>query len=639
VAVDRTEDAPAQQPAPRSLGRRGFLTVASGAALVAASTPILATRASAATGTAAVTGGGTGSDGEPATETNAAPFAPPPPAQAAAGDPDFGPNVYVFDSTMSKDSIQSTIDQVYAQQQHAQFGTGRYAFLFKPGGYGVDVRLGYYTQVAGLGLQPSAASITGSLQVLGDAHGNGTLVNFWRGAENLNVVPKSGQDTWAVSQATFYRRIYLLGDLRLADGGYSSGGFIADCQITGQINSGTQQQWITRNCVIGGWVGSNWNFVFVGVAGAPTTTFPTPPYTSIPRTPVVCEKPFLYVDRSGAYHVFVPAVRTDSQSTSWEGHRPAGTALPLSDFFIAKPGATAADLNTALAQGKHLLITPGIYHLSESLKITRAGTVVLGLGLATLVPDNGVIALDVADVDGVRIAGLLVEAGVQVSDALVRLGPDGSRKHHRSDPSAVHDLFIRIGGAGAGKTKQSVVINSNDVIIDNTWLWRADHGSGVGWTVNTVDEGLVVNGDDVTAYGLFVEHHQKTQVQWNGENGRTYFFQNEMPYDPPSQAAWMDGAHRGYPAYAVGDRVRTHEAWGLGSYCIFAVDPTIVADRAIAAPRRPGVRFHSMITFSLGGGQGTIAHVVNNTGGPSDADTNLALVTSYPGVEEQQNSR
>jgi hypothetical protein len=174
------------------------------------------------------------------------------------------------------------------------------------------------------------------------------------------------------------------------------------------------------------------------------------------------------------------------------------------------------------------------------------------------------------------------------------------------------------------------VINSSDVIVDNTWLWRADHGSGVGWDTNPAGEGLVVNGDHVTIYGLFVEHHQRAQVLWNGEYGRTYFFQNEMPYDPPNQAAWMDGAHRGYPAYAVGERVRHHEAWGLGSYCIFAEDPTIVADRAIAAPRAPDVRFHSMITFSLGGGQGTIAHVVNDKGGPSDAETNLAMLTSYP---------
>jgi hypothetical protein len=619
VPVEPTENAAEKRPGLPALGRRGFLTLASGAALAAAPAVALASPASASAANPA----------KQDTPAKAA-IAPPPPATPAAGDPDFGPNVYVFDGSMSTDSIQSTIDAIYAQQQGAEFGPGRYALLLKPGGYGIDVKLGYYTHIAGLGLQPSGASITSSLQTLGDAHGNNTLVNFWRGAENLNAVPTSGQDTWAVSQGTFYRRIYLLGDLKLDDGAWSSGGFIADCQITGQVNSGTQQQWITRNSVIGNWVGSNWNFVFVGVANGPRTTFPTPPYTSIPQTPVVCEKPFLYVDGTGAWQVFVPAVRTNTQATSWEARKPAGTSLPIADFYIAKPGATAADLNAALAQGKNLIIAPGIYQLDDSIKVTRPNTVVLGLGYATLQPDNGVVALDIADVDGVHVAGLLVQAGQQVSEALVRFGPTGSRGNHQANPSTLHDVFVRIGGNDVGKAKQSIVVNSNDVIIDNTWIWRADHGSGVGWTVNTSDTGLAVNGDNVTVYGLFVEHHQKAQVQWNGQNGRTYFLQNEMPYDPPSQAAWMNGSHRGYPAYAVGAGVRNHEAWGLGSYCIFADDPTIVSDSAITAPQTPGVRFHSMITFSLGGGQGTIAHVVNSTGGPSDAETNLAMLTSYP---------
>ncbi|MEV0068232.1 coagulation factor 5/8 type domain-containing protein [Amycolatopsis sp. NPDC050768] len=607
---------PAQSEHPdQTLARRSFLALGAGAALAATSALTLASPAAAA----------------PATETakvTKTPNQAPPPATHTAGQPDFGPNVHVFDSSTA--NIQATLDAIYAQQRGSQFGEGRYALLFKPGAYSVDVKLGYYTQVAGLGLQPSGASITGSLGVEGDAHGNGTLVNFWRGAENLNAVPKSGVDTWAVSQATYYRRIYLLGDLKLSDGGYSSGGFIADCQLTGQVNSGTQQQWLTRNSVVGSWVGSNWNFVFVGSPGAPATSFPTPPYTSVERTPMICEKPFLYVDGAGAYQVFVPAVRTDAEATSWEARKPEGTSLPIDAFHIAKPTESAADLNAALAQGKHLLLTPGIYHVDQPLTVTRADTVVLGLGYATLIPDNGVTALDVADVDGVRVAGLLVDAGPVASDPLIRFGPDGSRRGHARNPSSMHDVFVRVGGAGVGKAKRCVVVNSDDVLIDNMWLWRADHGAGVGWDANTSDVGLVVNGSGVIAYGLFVEHHQKAQVQWNGEGGRTYFFQNEMPYDPPNQAAWMDGTHRGFPAYAVGDNVRTHEAWGLGSYCIFSRDRTIVSDRAISAPHRPGVRFHSMITFSLGGGQGTIAHVVNDTGGPSDAVTGLAMLKSYP---------
>jgi hypothetical protein len=615
--LDSNENPSESRPALGGLGRRSFLTLASGAALAAPA--VLSAASPAAASTAA---------NVPARQATPAALPPPPPP--AAGDPDFGPNVYVFDSNMDGTTIQASLDAIYAQQQGAEFGKGRYALLFKPGGYGVDIKLGYYMHAAGLGLQPAATSVTASLQALGEAHGNNTLTNFWRGVENFNAVPTSGQDTWAVSQGTFYRRIYLLGNLKLDDGAWSSGGFIADCQITGQVTSGTQQQWLTRNSVIGNWVGSNWNFVYVGVANAPNTTFPTPPYTSIPHTPVVAEKPFVYIDGTGAWQVFVPAVRENSQATSWEARKPAGTSIPISQFFIAKPGATAADLNAALAAGKNLIITPGIYQLDDSIKVARPNTVILGLGYATLQPNNGVAAIDVADVDGVHVAGLLVQAGPTVSDALVRFGPTGSRANHQNNPSTLHDVFVRIGGNGIGKAKQSIVINSNNVIIDNTWIWRADHGSGTGWTVNTSDTGLAVNGDNVTVYGLAVEHHQKAQVQWNGQNGRTYFFQNEMPYDPPNQAAWMDGPHRGFPAYQVGNNVRSHEAWGLGSYCIFADDPTIVSDRAIAAPQNPNVRFHSMITFSLGGGQGTIAHVVNTTGGPSDAVTNLAMLNNYP---------
>jgi hypothetical protein len=623
------EHSPEQHPHRSGLGRRGFLTLAGGAVATGAGVAAGAAPAAAADTARPAVQAGTQATDQATTATPAAVTAPPP-AQHPEGEPDFGPNVYVFDGNTPAATLQSIADAVYAQQAGAEFGTGRYALLFKPGSYGVDLNIGYYTQAVGLGLQPAAASITNAVHADADAHGHGALTNFWRGVENLNIVPRSGTARWAVSQATFLRRVYLLGDLRLDDGGYSSGGFIADCKITGQVNSGTQQQWLTRNGMLGQWTGSNWNMVFVGVDNAPATSFPSPTYTNVARTPVVREKPFLYVDGDGAYQVFVPAVRRDTHGTSWEGRKPEGTSLPIGGFHLAKPTESAADLNAALAQGKHLILTPGIYHLTEPLRITRAGTVVLGLGLATLVPDNGTAALDVADVDGVVIAGLLVDAGPQVSDVLVRIGPDGARRGHAANPTSLHDVFVRIGGAGAGRAKQSIVVNSDDVIIDNTWLWRADHGQGVGWDVNTSENGLVVNGDDVTVYGLFVEHHQKTQVQWNGERGRTYFFQNEMPYDPPNQAAWTDGRTRGYRAYQVAPHVRSHEAWGLGSYCIFADDPTIVNDSAFAAPRTPGVRFHSMITFSLGGGQGTIAHVINTTGGPSDATTNLALLTSYP---------
>ena len=58
------------------------------------------------------------------------------------------------------------------------------------------------------------------------------------------------------------------------------------------------------------------------------------------------------------------------------------------------------------------------------------------------------------------------------------------------------------------------------------------------WPKQIADHGLIVRGDDVTAYGLFVEHCQEYQTIWNGNGGRMYLYQSEMPYDPPSQAAW-----------------------------------------------------------------------------------------------------
>jgi hypothetical protein len=404
---------------------------------------------------------------------------------------------------------------------------------------------------------------------------------------------------------------------------------MADTKVDGQVRSGSQQQWLTRNSQLGSWTGSNWNMVFVGSQGVPATSFPQPPYTTVDKSPVTREKPFLYVDSDGAWKVFVPAARTNSTGVSWSSGTPAGTSLPLSDFFVVKPGATAAQMNDALAAGKHLLVTPGVYHLDQTLKVTKPDTVVLGLGLATLVPDDGITAMTVADVSGVQLAGLLIDAGTTNSEQLLEMGPSGSSADHSGDPSSLHDVFFRVGGAGVGKATTSLTVNSDDVIGDHLWIWRADHGDGVGWNTNTADTGLVVNGDDVTMYGLFVEHYQKHQTIWNGNGGRTYFYQNEMPYDPPDQAAWMNGSTEGYAAYKVADSVTSHQVYGFGSYCFFNANPSVTAEHAIEAPNKPDVRFTDMVTVSLGG-TGTIRHVVNDRGGPSNSSTNVADLVSYP---------
>jgi hypothetical protein len=191
-------------------------------------------------------------------------------------------------------------------------------------------------------------------------------------------------------------------------------------------------------------------------------------------------------------------------------------------------------------------------------------------------------------------------------------------------------VFFRVGGPHAGKATVALEVNSDDVLLDDIWAWRADHGQGVGWTVNTADTGVVINGDDVTATGLFVEHFQKYNVIWNGERGRTVFFQNELPYDAPNQAAWRHDGVLGFAAYKVAPTVRTHEAWGLGSYIFTNVDPTLHATNAFEVPDTPGVRMHDLLTVSLNGA-GTIDHVINGRGGPvTPTHQGPSTVVSYP---------
>ncbi|MEU3027537.1 discoidin domain-containing protein [Streptomyces incarnatus] len=548
-----------------------------------------------------------------------------PPVQ---GGGDLGPNVIVVDP--STPNLQQKFDSVFAQQESAQFGTGRYQFLLKPGTYNnINAQIGFYTSISGLGLNPDDTQINGDVTVdAGWFNGNATQ-NFWRSAENLAIRPSNGDDRWAVAQAAPFRRIHVEGGLNLAPNGYgwASGGYIADSKIDGTVGPYSQQQWYTRDSSVGGWTNGVWNMTFSGVQGAPATNFDSGPYTTLDNTPVSREKPFLYLDGS-TYKVFVPSKRTNARGVSWPNT--PGTSLPLDQFYVVKPGATAATINAALAQGLNLLFTPGVYHLDQTINVTRANTVVLGLGLATLVPDNGVDAMHVSDVDGVKLAGLLIDAGSVNSDTLLRIGDPGASADHAANPTTVQDVFFRIGGAGPGLATNSLVVNSDDTIIDHTWIWRADHGSGVGWTTNRADYGLRVNGDDVLATGLFVEHFNKYDVYWSGERGRTIFFQNEKAYDAPNAAAITHDGITGYAAYKVDDSVTTHEAWGLGSYCNYTADPSIVQAHGFQVPTGPGIKLHDLLVISLGG-NGQYAHVVNNTGAATSGTSTVpSKVTSFP---------
>jgi hypothetical protein len=141
---------------------------------------------------------------------------------------------------------------------------------------------------------------------------------------------------------------------------------------------------------------------------------------------------------------------------------------------------------------------------------------------------------------------------------------------HDSGPDRIFQkiqmVCFRVGGAVVGKVDTRLKITSNDVIGDHFWLWRADHGTGVGWTTNTTKNGIIVNGNNVTIDGLFAEHYHQYQTIWNGENGSCYFYQSEIPYDVPVQAAWMNGNTSGWASYKVADAVTTHHLYGSGFY-------------------------------------------------------------------------
>jgi hypothetical protein len=482
----------------------------------------------------------------------------------------FGPNVCVFTDTMSQSAIQADLDAIATQQVPvaSQFDSDRYSVFFEPGTYGsaaspLVFQVGYYTQVAGLGSLPSDTVINGAIDVFNDLCTAGTQNcnaddNFWRSLSNLDLnvdlpstVPAyappaidafgagcdNSAEMWAASQAAPVRRVIINGNVvaqdYCANDNYASGGFIADSEVTGDLDFYGNQQYMVRNSSIGGANGCPdglWNMVYSGVQGAPAPAFTgqCEQNTVLAASPVTEEEPFLYAGANGKFNVFVPSVRSNSSGTSWGSGTEAGKSLPLSSFFVANPGTSVAAIDLALLAGKNLILTPGVYNVSAPILISRPGTVVLGLGFATLVPQHGTIPMVVAPNTGVKVSGLIFDAGSVNSPALLSVGTPLPAAGSAADPDTVQDVFFRIGGAETTATSATVSLldNASNSIIDDVWAWRADHGNDVGWTENQGATGLVVTGNNVTAYGLAVEHYQKSEVVWTGQGGTDVFFQN-----------------------------------------------------------------------------------------------------------------
>src|SRR6266567_980325 len=571
----------------------------------------------------------------------------------------FGPNVCVFTDTMSQAAIQNDLNSIATQQVPvaSQFDSQRYAVLFQPGIYGsagnpLVFQVGYYTQVAGLGAMPQDTVINGAIDVFNNLCTAGTQDcnsddNFWRSLSNLTLnvdLPSSppayappaldpfgagcanSAEMWSASQAAPIRRAIINGSVVFQDycanHNFASGGFIADSKVSGNLNFFGNQQFLVRNSTIGGAAGCPqglWNMVYSGVQGAPAPVFTgqCEQNTVLAASPVTEEEPFLFTDSGGNYNVFVPAVQHGSSGPSWAGGQGAGTTLPLSKFFVASPSTPALAITAALALGKNLILTPGVYNLNQPIVITHPGTVVLGLGLATLVPQHGNAAMVVIPNRGVKLSGLIIDAGPVNSPVLLSVGTPGPGS--AGNPDLIQDVYFRIGGAETTPVSATVSLldNASNSIIDNVWAWRADHCNAVGWTQNTAATGLVVTGSGVTAYGLAVEHYQKNEVVWSGQGGTDIFFQNELPYDPPSQADLNASPNpNGYPAVLVSPNVRTFQGYGMGSYVVFIQTTATLHDaEAFQAPHAPGVQFHDAFGVWISG-SGGLDSIVNGVGGP-----------------------
>lgn len=541
----------------------------------------------------------------------------------------FGDNVYVFAPTDDPIEVRSVINSVYSKMETAHFTNDRYAFFFKSGTYdkNISLRVPFFTTFAGLGVSQDDVTV-GSVSCEGDWN-HTSLVNFWRGVENLTLANTS---KWAVSQGTYLRGVHVKGDLYLYDtderGDYltASGGFLADSRVDGTVYSGSQQQWFSRNSEIGAWVGGVWNMVFAGVKNAPSGSV----YTAVDSLPILREKPRL-VFENGNYAIKVPTLKQDSKY--YEQNANTDRTITFDNIYFAHAERdNAATINAKIAAGKHVVFLPGVYELEAPIVVNRADTVLLGTGLATLISNEGTSCLEIGDVEGVSVAGLLFDAGTKATATLAKVGNSGGSSEN---PIFLYDCFFRVGGNVSENTyaEISLEINADNVVADNVWLWRADHGDGVGWDANNGNYGAVVSGNNVKCYGLFAEHYKKNNVLWKGNGGYVVMYQSEIAYDVPSNDRWVsDSGGKGWASFEVAQNVTQFTAFGMGIYSNFWVNG-IELDSAVRVPEKNGISLTYVCGFAMSA-KGIVHNVINQDGlffdqSNTNAGTHFRQIESY----------
>ena len=583
----------------------------------------------------------------------------------------FGDNMYFYDrkyekAATARNEINAQFATIGLSGPNGEWTTKRQAYYFKAnvdgqtydsGGSGSAssaaahaIELGFYAHIGGLGKVPAAVKLGAVFTRPHLSGGANATCTFWRSMENVTVMRDFA---WTVSQSTSARRMQIESTSKyISDIGnnnfWGSGGFIADAYYTtSRPNWGGQQQWYTRNAVFpagSAAMGGSYNMVWQGCVNPPHADNINSP---ISTTPVIREKPFLFIDDDGEYKVFVPAWQKDRVGLSWsQTDMGKGTIQDLlTDWYVAKEGDTDVEINKALKAGKNIFFTPGHYALNAPIQVNRKNAILLGAGIAsvTLEPTEkntwGCIYAD--DKDGIIIAGLLMDS-FNSTTYQIRIGNEGAKTDHAANPILLTDITCRVGGVQSKNIQihTSMQINSNHVVGDHFWLWRADHGSQRGgnarWVRDRCKNGLIVTGNDVTLYGLFAEHYQEYEVLWLGERGRTYFLQNEPPYDAPNQASWSSQGGRvdGYAAFKVANTVKEHHSIGMGSYAVFTgTDGNVNKKNGFEIPNSPNVILEKMCITRFAG-PGNIQNVINSIGGSTAAG--VRRVASYNNSEGTQ---
>ena len=170
-----------------------------------------------------------------------------------------------------------------------------------------------------------------------------------------------------------------------------------------------------------------------------------------PPRPQTQEEPFLQTDAAPARTACsCPSLQQNSSGPSWasgthRGHVPADQRV-----LRRHPEHLDRGHRRGAGPGQEPAPHPGrVQHRQAPILVKRPDTVVLGLGFATLIPQNGTAAIDVAGRPAAsKLSGLIFDAGPKNSPRWSSWAPRSPAScGSASDPALVQDVFFRIGGA------------------------------------------------------------------------------------------------------------------------------------------------------------------------------------------------